>query len=78
MHHLSSNTPSTIFHGPIFPGHLLTAKCTVRVNGIISKASDFSGMIAQIGNKTILTKQLRKAFHYYPILFRKLGKLVRK
>ena len=64
MPHLSSSIPSTIFYGSIFSEHLRIARCTLRINNFILKASDlFSKMIIQGGNRETLTKQRKRAIH---------------
>ena len=68
MLQLSSSIPSTIFYGSIFSEHLRIARCTLRINNFILKASDlFSKMITQGGNRATLTKQPKRAIHCLPI-----------
>ena len=75
MLHLSSHIPSTIFYGSIFSELLRTARCTLRINDFIPRGSDlFSKMIAQDGNGTTLTKQLKKVFRRYQTFFQTFGK----
>ena len=74
MPHLSSNIPSTISSGSIFPELLWTARFSLRTDDFIPRDSDlFSKMIAQSGNRTALLKQLKKTFHRYPNVFQKSG-----
>ena len=40
MPHLSSNIPSTVFYGSLFLEHLQIARCTLRINDFIPRASD--------------------------------------
>ena len=75
MPHLSSNIPSTISSGSIFSELLRTVRCSLRTKNCIPRAFDlFSRMIVQDGNRAILTKQLKTAFHRYPNVFQKFGK----
>ena len=69
MPHLSNNTSSTVFLDSTFLEIFRMAKM-VWLNDFTPKVSElFSKMIAQGGNRTILTIQLRKAFHRYPGVF---------
>ena len=64
---LSSNVPSIVLLNSIFSELLRIARCTLRLNDFILRASElFSGVMSQGGNRAILTKQLRKDFHRYP------------
>ena len=76
MHHLPSNIPSTIFYKSTFSEPFRVARCTLRINDFLPRASDlFSRIIAQCGNRAMLTKQLKKGFHHYPTVFRKFCKI---
>ena len=72
---LSSNIPSAIFYGSRFSEFFRIARCTIIINDFKPRASDLIlRMIAQGGNRALLTNQLKKAFHCYPNLFEKFGK----
>ena len=52
------------FSDSTFSELLPIARCNLRINDFITRASDlFSKMIAQSGNRATLTKQLKKAFY---------------
>ena len=75
MPYLLSTTPSTVLKGSILLEHLGITRCTLRLNDIILRASESSSkIIAKDGNSTALTKQLRKTFNRYPVIFQKFGK----
>ena len=82
MPHMSSNISSTMFYGSITPELLhTTTRHTLRINDFIPRASDFfffSRMIAQGKNRATTTKQLKKVFYRYTIVFKKFSKLMRK
>ena len=72
MPHFSSNIPSSIFYASAFSEFLRIARCTLRLNDFIPRASElFSRMILQGGHKASLSKQIRKGFNRYPELFNK-------
>ena len=76
MPHLSSNIPSTIPSGSIFSELLGMTRCCLRTKNFIPRASDlFSRMIVQDGKRATLTKQLKTAFHRYPNVFQRFGKI---
>ena len=53
----------------------LFARCTLRINDFIPRASDlFSRVMAQGGNSLALTKKLRMSFHDYLTFFQNVGK----
>ena len=71
MPHMSSNLPSTIFYGSIFLEALCIARCTLRINDFIPRASDlFSRMMAQGWNRATI----KKAFQSYSTAFQKFRK----
>ena len=73
--YLLSTTPFTVLKGSILLEHLGITRCTLRLNDIILRASEFSSkIIVKDGNSTALTKQLRKTFNRYPVFFQKFGK----
>ena len=65
MPHFSSNTPSAISFGYMFFEPVRVVICCLRTDDFTPRASDmFSGMIAQGGNRAVLTQQLQKTFRY--------------
>ena len=69
---MSSNISSTMFYGSITPELLHTTRRTLRINDFIPRASEFfffSRMIAQGKNRATTTKQLKKVFYRYTIVF---------
>ena len=62
--------------GIYFPNLILCkVRWILRINDFIPRATDlFSRMITQGGNRTTLTKQLRKTFHFHLILFQEFDK----
>ena len=67
MLHQSSNIPSTISAGSIFLELLGIAKCFLRTDDFIPRASDLlSRMIANGGNRAALPEQLKKDFSSLP------------
>ena len=76
MPHLSTNIPSTISSGPIISELLRMTRCSLKTKHFLPRASDLlSRMIVQDGNRATLTKQLKAAFHRYPNIFQKIGKI---
>ena len=71
MPHMSDNISSTMFYGSITPELLHTTRRTLRINDFTPRASDyfFSRMIAQGKNRATTTKQLKKVFYRYTIVF---------
>ena len=56
--------PSKHLYGSVLLEFLRIARC--RINDFITRPSDlFSRMMTQGGNRTTLTKQLKKVFHCY-------------
>ena len=61
MPHMRSNIPFTNFCGFVISVFLFIAKCTLRTNVFLSRASNlFSKMIVKDGNRAILTKRIKK------------------
>ena len=61
MLRMSSNIPSTIFHGSIFSELLRKTRCTLRIDGFLLRTSNlFTRMISQAGNRETITKQLKQ------------------
>ena len=72
--HLWSNISSIISSVSIFSERLRIARFPLRIYDFIHWASDiFSRMIASVGNRAALTKQLRKTFLRYQSIFQKFG-----
>ena len=62
-----------------FSGLHRIARCTLRITDSTPRASDFSSrMIAQVTKRPSPTKQLKKAFHRYPVVFQKFNKTFKK
>ena len=77
MPHLQSNIPSSIFYGSIFSEFLRIARCTLRFQDFIPRASElYKRMISQGGINSNIKKQIRKGFQRYPTIFEKYGKTV--
>ena len=74
MPQLSRNIPSMVFYVSISPELFRIPRCTLRINDFIPRASDlFPKMMAQIGNRSTVPKQLKNVFHRYLTVLKKIG-----
>jgi len=75
MPHLQSNIPSSIFYGSIFSEFLRIARCTLKFQHFLPRASElYQRMISQGANGTSINRQILKGFQRYPDIFKKYGK----
>ena len=74
MPQLSSNIPSSIFYGSIFSEFLRIARCTLRLEHFIPRASQlYNRMINQGGKHSTILKQISKAFRRHNDTFIKFN-----
>ena len=75
MPHLESNFPSTIFYGSIFSEFIRIARCTLKLEHFLPRASElYSRMLSQRANQSCINKQILKSFERYPDVLKKYGK----
>ena len=75
MPHFQSNIPSTIFYGSIFSEFPRIARCTLKLEHFLPRASElYSRMLSQGTNQSCINKQILKSFQRYPDLLKKYGK----
>ena len=75
MPHFESNIPSTIFYASIFSEFLCIARCTVKLEHFLSRASElYSRMLSQSTNQSCINKLILKSFQIYPDVLKKYGK----
>ena len=67
--------PPIILYGSIFSELFGIVRCTLRINDFIPRAFGLIlRMIAEMGMKETLTKQLEKTFRCFKSVFQKFGK----
>ena len=75
MQHFESNIPSTIFYGSIFSEFVRIARCTLKLEHFLLRASElYSRMLSQGANQSCINKQILKDFQRYPDILKKYGK----
>ena len=75
MQHFESNIPSMIFYGSIFSEFVRTARCTLKLEHFLPRASElYLRMLSQGENQSCINKQILKDFQRYPDILKKYGK----
>ena len=75
MPHFESHILSTIFYGSIFSEFLRIARCTLKLEHFLPRASELgSRMLSQGSNQSYMNKQILKGFQRYPDVLKKYGK----
>ena len=75
MQHFESNIPSAIFYGSIFSEFVRIARCTLKLEPFLPRASElYSRMLSQGANQSCINKQILKDFQRYPDILKKYGK----
>ena len=74
MPQMSSNIPSSVFYGSALSEFLRIARCTLLFEDFSPKATElFRRMIKQGGDKNILCKQIKEAYHRHQEAFSKFN-----
>ena len=75
MPHFQRNIPSTTSYGSIFSEFLCVAKCTLKPEQFLPRASElYSSMLSQGANQNCINKQILKGFQRYPDVLKKYDK----
>ena len=75
MPHFESNIPSTIFYGSIFSKFLRIARCTLKLEHFLPRASElYLRTLSQGANQSCINKQILKGSQRYPDVPKKYGK----
>ena len=72
---INENIPSTIFYGSIFSEFLRIARCTLKLEHFLARASElYSGMLSQGANQSCINEEILKSFQRYLDVLKKCGK----
>ena len=75
MSHFESYIPSTMFYGSIFSELFRIARCTLKLEHFLLRASELSSMMSsQAVNQSCINKQIPKHFQRYTDVLKKYGK----
>ena len=75
MPHFESTISPTMFYDTIFSEFLLIARCTLKLEHFLPRASElYPRMLSQGVNQSCIKKQILKGFQRYPDVLKKYGK----